>query len=114
MTAMQDCIRNCLDCHAACVATAYHCLHRRGDHAEPEHIRLLLDCAQICMTSADFMLRHSPLHPMLCRISASICKSCADDCARLNDDAQMQACIDACRACAVSCAEMAGTERMAA
>ncbi len=114
MTSMQDCIRNCLNCHAACVATAYHCLGKRGDHAEPDHIRLMLDCAQICITSADFMLRHSPMHPALCGICADICATCADDCEKLNDDFKMQACVDACRRCAASCTDMAGAERKAA
>ena len=30
-------------------------------------VRLLLDCAEICRTSADFMIRGSELHPHICR-----------------------------------------------
>ena len=44
------------------------------------------DCAQICITSADFMLRASPLHQMTCRICSGICEMCADDCSKLADD----------------------------
>src|SRR5262245_31958393 len=62
MTSMQDCIADCLDCHSVCLATIAHCLKKGGDHAAPEHIRLLQDCAQICIVSADFMLRGSPMH----------------------------------------------------
>jgi hypothetical protein len=114
MTSMQDCITNCLDCHSVCLATLSHCLEKGGDHAEASHIRLMQDCAQICITSADFMLRASPLHPMTCRICAEICELCADDCSRLADDETMVLCAETCRRCAQSCAEMAAGGRKAA
>src|SRR5262245_58067343 len=83
MASMQDCIADCLDCHSVCLATIAHCLEKGGDHAAPEHIRLLQDCAQICIVSADFMLRGSPMHRMMCRMCAEICIVCADDCSKL-------------------------------
>jgi len=44
------------------------------------------DCAQICITSAHFMLRKSPLHQMTCRICSGICEMFAEDCTHLADD----------------------------
>jgi hypothetical protein len=76
------------------------------DHAEPTHIRLLQDCAEICAVSADFMLRQSEFHPQTCQICADICEQCALSCEQMNDDDMMQACVDACRTCAKSCGEM--------
>jgi hypothetical protein len=114
MATMQDCIKDCLDCHAVCLATVSHCLRKGGEHAAPDHIRLLQDCAQICSTSADFMLRNSPLHQMTCRICAGICEMCADDRTKLADDEAMVLCVEACRRCAKSCGEMAGAVRKAA
>ena len=60
MATMQECIASCLDCHSVCLETISHCLSKGGDHAECNHIRVLQDCAQVCITSADFMLRNSP------------------------------------------------------
>ncbi len=114
MASMQDCITNCLDCHSVCLATIAHCLEKGGDHAAPEHIRLMQDCAQICIASADFMLRRSPMHRMTCRVCADICIACADDCSKLADDETMVLCAETCRRCAQSCAEMAAAERKAA
>ncbi len=65
---MKTCIQNCLDCHRICTETAAHCLHMGGPHAEAAHIRLLLNCAQICAASADFMLRTSHFHGGLRRL----------------------------------------------
>jgi hypothetical protein len=105
---MQQCITNCLDCHAVCVATITHCLQMGGRHAEASHIRTLQDCAQICATSADFMLRGSPFHSRTCGVCAEVCDACAQECERMaQGDAQMQACADACRRCADSCRRMA-------
>ena len=66
---LQPCIERCQACHAVCLQmAATHCLQVGGKHVEPAHFRLMLDCAQICQTSADFMLRQSELHAQLCAL----------------------------------------------
>ena len=110
---MQSCIEECLTCHRICVETTQHCLEKGGKHAEAKHIRTLLDCAQICATSADFMLRGSDLHVDTCAACAEVCEACAKSCDRIADDAEMKRCADVCRRCAASCREMAGTRRAA-
>src|SRR5450830_1628598 len=52
---MRSCIQECTNCHGICVETITHCLEMGGKHAEAAHIRLLLDCAEICQTSANFI-----------------------------------------------------------
>ncbi len=107
---MEQCIRNCQDCHHLCIETTTHCLQMGGKHAAMEHIRLLQDCVQICQTSADFMLRGSEFHARTCGVCADVCQRCAEDCERLDpNDAQMKACAEACRRCADSCRKMAGS-----
>jgi len=106
--AMLLCIQDCLDCHRACLQTLVYCTRQGGPHADPHHLRLMMDCAQVCQTSADFMLRHSPLHAHTCRACAEVCQACADDCDRMASDPRMKACADTCRHCAESCRQMAG------
>jgi hypothetical protein len=104
---MQRCTDNCTTCHATCIATIQHCLGKGGRHAAREHIRLLADCAQICRTSADFMIRQSDHHALTCGVCAEICQRCADDCEQTADgDQEMRRCADICRRCAESCREM--------
>jgi hypothetical protein len=106
---MQQCIQNCLDCHSICLKTVTHCLQMGGKHAEASYIRLLLDCAEICQTSANFMLRGSDLHARTCAVCAEVCERCAQDCERLaGDDPLMKQCAELCRRCAESCRRMAG------
>lgn len=105
---MEQCIQNCLDCHRICLATVAHCLQMGGRHAEARHITLLLDCAEICQTSANFMIRGSELHGIICRACAEICERCAAECAQFGDDQTMQQCAEMCRRCAQSCRQMAG------
>ena len=103
--AMRDCIERCLHCYSVCVSTAMnHCLEAGGKHTEPAHFRLMMACAEICRTSAHFMLIGSEHHKHTCSECAEICTECADDCERVGD---MQECIDACRKCAESCRQMA-------
>ena len=104
---MQACIDECLNCHAVCTSTLAHCLEMGGPHTEAAHLRLMLDCAEICQTSANFMLRGSPLHMLTCGACAEVCARCAEDCAKFGGDQMMQDCAAACRTCADSCRRMA-------
>ena len=105
---MDECVQNCTDCHRACLETVAHCLQLGGERAENSHVRLLLDCADICRTSADFMIRGSVMHRRTCGVCADICERCAADCERMaGDDARMRACAEVCRRCAESCRQMA-------
>jgi hypothetical protein len=105
--AMQRCIQECRNCASICLETVQHCLKLGGKHAEPAHIRMLMDCAEICQASANFMQRGSPLHMQTCAACAEVCKACAEDCERFNDDDMMRACAQACRRCEESCRQMA-------
>lgn len=105
---MQECIDNCVECHSICLATAGHCLDMGAKHASRQHQTTLLDCSQICGTSADFMLRNSPGHGMVCATCAEACRRCADECEQMaNGDQMMQQCAEVCRRCADSCERMA-------
>ena len=105
---MERCIQNCTECRRACLETVTYCLKLGGAHAAPEHINLLLDCAEICRTSADFMVRGSEMHRRVCGVCADICERCAADCERMGaDDAHLKTCAEVCRRCAESCRQMA-------
>lgn len=104
---MQRCIENCNRCHALCQEMIQHCLELGGKHATPAHIRLLQDCAEICQTNVDFMLRMSEFHPELCGVCADVCTRCAEQCERIGQgDDMMKRCAEACRASAKTCREM--------
>lgn len=103
---MQACAQACLNCYSVCLGQAMtHCLEMGGSHTEPAHFRLMIDCAEICRTSANFLLSGSEFHQRTCELCAEICEVCADSCEALGD---MQECVDACRRCAESCRQMAG------
>lgn len=105
---MQACIDDCMRCTDVCTQTAQHCLGMGGEHARPEHIATMLDCVDICATSARFMGRGSKLHASVCRVCAEACRACEKECRRLGaDDAMMKQCAEACRRCAESCERMA-------
>jgi hypothetical protein len=102
-------IQDCMDCHRICVETITHCMTMGGKHAEPAHIRVMADCAQICIAAADFMLRSSDFHSRTCGVCAELCVACADSCQRIDPhDRTMSQCVEICRRCADSCRRMAG------
>ena len=101
---MQDAITACLDCHSMCLGMAMtYCLEKGGRHVEQKHLSLMLNCAELCQTSANFMLSDSPLHGRVCLICAEACEACAKSCEQVGD---MRDCVEECQACAKSCRTM--------
>lgn len=102
---MQECIDDCQRCHEVCLRMAMtHCLQMGGRHVEQQHMQLMIGCAEICQTAANFMIAQSTVHGAVCAACAEVCHACADSCESVGD---MDECVQACRACATSCEEMA-------
>ena len=105
---MQRCIQLCQDCHTSCVQLIEHCLKLGGRHAAPGHIRLLMDCAQMCTVTADFMARGSSFHDRTCTFCAELCLRCAESCEQIaGEDQLVKQCAELCRRCSGSCERMA-------
>ena len=104
-TEMQSCINECLRCYQTCLGMAMnHCLEQGGKHVEPSHMRIMMACAEICRTSAHFMLIGTPHHKHTCAECAEICEECAQSCEKVGG---MDDCVAQCRRCAESCRKMA-------
>jgi hypothetical protein len=92
-------------CHTTCLSMAMvHCLEMGGEHARPQHLRLMLDCAGFCAFTADALGRKSQFHNRFAALCAQVCETCEKDCAALGG---MEDCVQACRDCARRCTEVA-------
>ncbi len=106
-TEMTASIQACLDCYRVCQHEALtHCLEKGGRHVEPQHFRLMIDCAEACRAAAAMMINDSPYHAEACRLCARICRDCAASCRALED---MEECARVCEQCAESCEAMAAS-----
>ncbi len=104
MPSMREAIGSCLACHTLCLKMAtVHCPDLGGKHVIKGHLGMLINCAELCKTSADFMISESPLHSRVCLICAEVCEACAKSCIQVG---QMQDCVDECLRCAKSCRAM--------
>lgn len=107
---MDRCIKACWTCRHECQITLFdYCLEMGGKHIEPDHIRIMTDCIEICQITADAMVRHSPLRADLSQACMAVCEACAASCEAL-DSAAMGRCAEACYKCADICREMAGVQ----
>lgn len=104
---MRQCLESCNDCHSVCLNTLHYCLGKGGQHANPTHLQLMIDCSEICQTCTNFLLRSSQVHARACEICSEICDLCAHDCDLLANDQQMRMCADACRRCSDECRNLA-------
>lgn len=72
-------------------------------HAELSHIKLTLNYAEICITSADFTIHDPEFYARSYGVCADICARCIQDYDCIGDDAQVKACADICPRCPESC-----------
>jgi len=63
----------------------------------------MMACAEICQTSANFMLIGTHHHKHACRICADICRECAQSCEEVGG---MKGCVATCRCCVEFCQKM--------
>ena len=104
---VQSCIDSCWRSHVMCLETARYCLEQGGLHATPAHQGLLADCAEICQTTANALIRRSSQHAAFCKACADVCDACARQCEGFAEDQRMALCARTCRECANHCREMA-------
>jgi hypothetical protein len=103
---MQDCIQACWRCRNECQITLLnHCLPMGGEHVAEDHVKIMMDCIQICQVAADFITRNSYLYAEVCETCAEICDACADSCEEIGGR-EMERCARICRECADLCREM--------
>ncbi len=98
------CIEACTACHDVCMETSAR-LRMQG-HGDEGQIGALLDCAELCRMAANFVMRDSPLHAMVCVLGADACLRAARDCERFEDD-RMREVANTCRRTADRCRRVA-------
>lgn len=103
---VENCIDACTDCHDTCLEAMKHCLTEGGDYVEMKHIQYLIDCAEMCQTTSNYMLRGSKLMARIADVCADVCEECAQSCEQYKDDAILRACARVCRKCADACREL--------
>jgi len=108
---LRHCVELCQACHSTCMEAFNHGLHLGGAHADPAHLRLLADCADICRVTADFVLRASEFYNYPMGVCAFLCERCADGNDAIGGDAVMEDCSRACRACHAVCLRLSKTRR---
>jgi hypothetical protein len=92
------------ECAAACNMCSTACLEEKNVTMMAGCIKLDMDCAQICATTAAFVARGSEHAKHLLKECAEICSLCATECEKHASHADhCKQCADACRRCAEAC-----------
>jgi hypothetical protein len=104
---VRRCIEALSECYTSCTETLTYCLDVGNELADPEHLRLLIDCAEISQTGQNTLLRGSGLSQLLATVSIEACEKCAASCRALDaSDDQLESCAETCLRCAGYCREL--------
>jgi hypothetical protein len=107
----QDQQKNLLMVLAECAAACDHCAIACLDEPEVKMlthcIKLDLDCAEICRTTASFVARGSSHAKHLLKECAEICEACGAECEKhaAHGMEHCRVCAEACKRCAVACTQ---------
>lgn len=103
-----------LACSQTCIACADACLSEPDVAAMVKCIRIDLDCADICATTARVLSRHTAYDADLTRAQLqtciTACRVCGDECASHADmHTHCKVCAQACRDCEAACQALLDT-----
>jgi hypothetical protein len=94
---VQQCIEAWKESQRCCVA-----LERSGG-VDSKTIQTAKDCAEICQTCSNFVMRGSYYATAIRKLCAEVCKACAGACDKASQGSIAKECAAACRQCAEAC-----------
>jgi hypothetical protein len=105
------CIEACVECTQTCTVCADACLGEADVAQMVACIRLNLDCADVCHVTGTLMTRpsHRDAPALRAQLQAcvEICRACADECGKHGEHMEhCRVCAEACRACEQACEAM--------
>jgi Domain of Unknown Function (DUF326) len=103
---LQAWVAACLDAHRICMETVTY-LQAREPRVDPEGIRLLFNCADLCRMAASLLRGGWELQGRIGAVCAEVCQESARYCDGFAGDPRLRACADACRRCADACLQAA-------
>lgn len=92
-------------CAEACYECVNACLAAQDISSRKNCIKLLLECAKMCETTAFIMSMDGKFVKRQSALCAEVCDVCSQECALLKEE-HCQKCAQECRHCADACKEM--------
>jgi hypothetical protein len=118
--ALSRCIDACVECQETCISCSDACLGERELSRLVTCIRLNLDCAAVCNTTASIVMRankagHRQLIEAQLTTCIAFCRACASECERhASMHKHCDVCAKMCAKCAEACTELLSSMRMPA
>jgi hypothetical protein len=111
--ALEECLAACFECHETCSACADACLGEETVAPMVACIRLNLDCATICLATGEVLLRQTApneqVRHALVQACLDACEACAAECGKHGEKmAHCKVCAESCRRCAEACRKLTG------
>lgn len=97
-----ECLLTCQKCHAACLQVAGNSLLSSDDPLFSPRVRLL-ETADICCATAEFVRRNSQFAALMCALCVQLCQTSAK---AFEDAAELDECALFCLKCAGLCDEI--------
>lgn len=101
----ERCIDALQACYAVCMRSVSYGYVKESGPLQEEHVRLMIDCAEMCQTAANFLIRESDHYLRICREAAEICKDLVSSCEGVDG---MEGILSICDECVSACRVIVG------
>lgn len=96
-------VAECSMCHDVCEAAIAYVLQVRDDRVDPDLVRTLIDCSEVCKAGVDITSHGSRSFQQFAAAFSEVCERCAVECDCFPDDEPMRTCAEECRRCGRAC-----------
>jgi hypothetical protein len=105
---VRACIEATSACYTVCTETLSYSLDGGGHLFDERHLRLLIDCCEVCQTTQNALLRSSEVGTMLAAVCVEVCEKVAENCRKVDGmDSQLMECAETCDHTADCCRRLA-------
>lgn len=105
--ALRQSMNDCLEAHLSCVELEAQARKMDDLRVDRALLRTIRECAEMCRLTAEAALHDSESRPALARACVEVSRRCAEDCARIQGNAEMQRCADVCARAVVASQKLA-------
>lgn len=94
--ALKQNMKDCMEAHISCVELEARAKQMDDLRVDDSLLRVIRECADMCRLTAEAALHDSDSRPALAKACVEVARRCAEDCARIMGNVEMQKNADAC------------------
>lgn len=100
--AMRQSMKDCMEAHLSCAELESRAREMDDLRVDEALLQVIRECSDMCRLTAEAAIHDSESRPALAKACVEVSRRCAEDCARIQGNIEMQRCADICARAALA------------